>query len=37
MNVEVPVEVLDVTTKCPKHFACLSAGQCGDCELCDVE
>ena len=37
MNFEVPIEVFDATTKCPKHFACLSTGQCGDRELCRVD
>ena len=37
MNAEVPNEVRAATTKCPNDFTCLSAGRCGDHDLCDVE
>lgn len=37
MNFEIPDEVLAATTKCPKHFVCLSTSQCDGREKCCVD
>ena len=38
MTVKVPADVLNVTTKCPHKFSCLtSSDQCDDHKMCEVE
>ena len=36
-NIQVPDEVLKLTTKCPHAFSCRETGKCGDQAVCSVE
>jgi hypothetical protein len=37
MPVEVPDDVLKMTTKCRHKFSCLTSDQCGKHKICEVE
>jgi len=37
MALSVPDDVVQETTKCPHEFSCLSTGQCGHADKCEVQ
>jgi len=37
MPVKVSDDVLEMTTKCPHTFSCLTPSQCGKHKMCEVE
>jgi len=37
MNLKVPSEVLEKTTKCPRKFDCLKSGKCAECEVSGID
>jgi len=36
MSLQIPESVLEETKMCPRDFACLATGRCGDPDKCEV-